>query len=266
MDDLRELLRHLDPGVCDYTEWTEVGMALKHEGYSADDWEAWSSRDRARYHEGECRRKWNSFNGAEKPVTGGTIFQLAVDHGWDPDADIQNGFLDWDAEFVADGHVIDPGWVESRELEQPDAWHPGRELKKYLEALFEPSETVGIVTQSRVDNEKGKHVPRNAGISFTVSDILENLAKHGDDIGAVIGDYDKEAGAWVRFNPLDGNGAKNQNVTEYRYALVESDTLEIEKQNALIRELELPVAVLVHSGSKSLHAIVRIDAPDYATC
>lgn len=52
-------------------------------------------------------------------------------------------------------------------------------------------------------------------------------------------------------------------MTEYRYALVESDTIEIEKQNALLRELELPIAVLVHSGGKSLHAIVRIDAPDY---
>ena len=36
-----------------------------------------------------------------------------------------------------------------------------------------------------------------------------------------------------------------------------------EKQNAIIRELELPVACLVHSGGKSLHAIVRIDAADY---
>ena len=40
--------------------------------------------------------------------------------------------------------------------------------------------------------------------------------------------------------------------------------MEIGKQHALIRELELPVACLVHSGRKSLHAIVRIDAADYA--
>ena len=39
--------------------------------------------------------------------------------------------------------------------------------------------------------------------------------------------------------------------------------MEVEKQNAIIRELELPVACLVHSGGKSLHAIVRIDAADY---
>ena len=61
-----------------------------------------------------------------------------------------------------------------------------------------------------------------------------------------------------------GTGVRNENVTEYRYALVESDGMEIEKQNAVIRELELPVACLVHSGGKSLHAIVRIDAADYS--
>ena len=51
-------------------------------------------------------------------------------------------------------------------------------------------------------------------------------------------------------------------MTAYRYALLESDELPIETQNALLRELELPIAALVHSGDKSLHAIVRIDAAD----
>ena len=78
-----------------------------------------------------------------------------------------------------------------------------------------------------------------------------------------MGDYNPEAGAWIRFNPLDGNGCKNENVTEYRYALVESDSTEIDKQNAILRELELPIACLVHSGKKSLHAIVKVDAADY---
>ena len=61
-----------------------------------------------------------------------------------------------------------------------------------------------------------------------------------------------------------GKGVRNENVTEFRYALVECDGMELEQQNALIRELELPVACLVHSGGKSLHAIVHIDAADYA--
>ena len=46
----------------------------------------------------------------------------------------------------------------------------------------------------------------------------------------VFGDCNPEVGAWIRFNPLDGKGVKNENVTEYRYALVESDCMELEKQ------------------------------------
>mgnify|MGYP000790788676 FL=1 len=83
------------------------------------------------------------------------------------------------------------------------------------------------------------------------------------DIGSVIGDYNSEVGAWIRFNPLDGKGVKNENVTEFRYALVESDTMDISAQKAIITELELPVAALVYSGKKSLHAIVKIDASTY---
>ena len=56
----------------------------------------------------------------------------------------------------------------------------------------------------------------------------------------MLGDYKEEAGAWIRFNPLDGNGVKNENVTDYRYALIESDDMPIEDQNAIVRELELP--------------------------
>ncbi len=79
----------------------------------------------------------------------------------------------------------------------------------------------------------------------------------------MLGDYSPDAGAWIRFNPLDGKGVKNENVTDFRYALVESDSIPVEKQNAIIRELELPVAALVHSGGKSMHAIVRVEAGSY---
>ena len=56
---------------------------------------------------------------------------------------------------------------------------------------------------------------------------------------------------------------KNENVTKFKYALVESDTLPIAEQDILFRKLELPIAALVHSGGKSLHAIVRVDAENY---
>ncbi len=94
-------------------------------------------------------------------------------------------------------------------------------------------------------------------------ELIEALSKCNGDIGAVLGDYKEEAGAWIRFNPLDGKGCKNDNVTECKYALVESDSMDLEKQNAIMRELELPIACMVFSGKKSIHSIVKVDASSY---
>lgn len=259
---LKELLNYIDPSACDYQEWINVGMALKHEGYAAADWEDWSSRDSRRYHSGECARKWNTFQeNTTEIVTGGTIYQMAVAGGFSPEYGHEIG---WDDEISAQGVVVSPGWVEAKEVKEPKEWHPGKEASLYIETLFEPGEVIGYVMQSRLDKERNKYIPANKGVyKKTAGELLEAISKYGDDLGAALGDYEPNAGAWIRFNPLDGEDVRNSNVTEYRYALVESDDLEVGKQNSIIRELELPVAVLMFSGGKSVHAIVRIDAADY---
>ncbi len=258
--DLLELIdNYIDPAGLDYQEWLQVGMALKEEGYSVSDWESWSRRDAARYRKGECARKWNGFNGAGTPVTGGTIVQMAMDRGYRPKGDGHE--LEWDDMIHREeSPIIDTGWIEGREVSEPVSWNPKQELIKYLETLFDSTENVGYVTHSF--EKDGKHMPTKGVWDRTAGQLIQELYKCSDMLD-VIGDYNQEAGAWIRFNPLDGKGIKNENVIEFRYALVESDSMEIEKQNAVIRELELPVACLVHSGGKSLHAVVRVDAADY---
>lgn len=259
--DLLEVLDYINPAELTYQEWVNVGMALKEEGFDVSVWDSWSGRDPHRYHPGECPRKWNSFSGNGTPVTGGTIIQLARNWGWTPKID-QGTALDWDDTISAEGAVIDSSWVEGQEIDEPKKWHPEQELIQYLETLFDSTENVGYVTQSF--EKDGKFMPTKGSWDRTAGQLIEQLSICGGDIGSVLGDYNPQVGAWIRFNPMDGNGVKNDNVTDFRYALVESDSMEIEKQNAIIRELELPVACLVHSGKKSLHAIVRIDAADYA--
>ena len=261
--DLREVLQALDPAQLDYQEWLSVGMALKEEGYTAADWDAWSQRDHARYHAGECFRKWDGFHGHGAPVTAGTIIQLAKNQGWQPQRAEVDAELDWEAAIGANDElmIVNRNWVEGKEVDEPKDWDPVRQLTTYLETLFEASENVGYVTRSY--EKDGRFLPEKGCYDRTAGKLIELLSKYGGDVCSVIGDYNPEAGAWIRFNPLDGHGVKNENVTEYRYALVESDAMEIEAQNAIIRELELPVACLVHSGGKSLHAIVKIDAGSY---
>lgn len=263
MDDIREILSYIPPSICTYNEWVQVGMALKNEGYPVDLWEQWSSTDTGRFNPGECQKKWNSFRAVEEPVTAGTLVQMAKNHGYSPQYG-DDEVLDFDSVISAEGEpkaFIDRSWVEKKEVVIPDDWDPAQQLITYLETLFESDDYVGYVTQSW-ENKKGKRVPQKGNYDRTAGQLITELSRCGNDVGKVFGDYDKKTGAWIRFNPLDGKGVMNENVTDFRFALVESDDLDLDEQNALIRELELPVAALVYSGGKSLHAIVRVEAAD----
>lgn len=266
--DLIPLLDYIDPSSLDYQEWLNVGMALKQEGYTASDWDTWSQRDISRYRSGECFKKWTTFEGSG--ITGATITQMAKDNGWTAYRSNEDSHeLDWDDEISQDDdyRIIDKNWIEGKEIIEPIHWNPVREITRYLETLFQSTENVGYVTDTYeiIDEKTGEKIykPTSGAHDRTAGQLIEALNKCEGDIGAVLGDYKEEAGAWIRFNPLDGKGVKNDNVSDYRYALVESDNMEIEKQNAIMRELELPIAILVHSGKRSIHAIVRVDAANY---
>lgn len=264
--DLSECLEAIDPASCGYEEWLQAGMALHAEGLPLALWEDWSRRDAARYKEGECAKKWRGFGRGAGEVKGGTLVQMARDAGWSPSSGAGEA-IGWDvSELPAAGQagrIVDPTWVEAAELVEPGGgWSGSADLVRYLEALFDPGEIVGYVVEAW-DND-GRLVPSNKGPhTETAGEIIERVRKHGDDLASSIGWNNADAGAWIRFNPLDGKGVRNDNVAEFRYALVESDDMAVGRQLAIMRELELPAAAIVHSAGKSVHAIVRVDAKDY---
>lgn len=261
-NDIKEALDFVSPSALTYEEWLMVGMGLKEAGLPVAVWEQWSARDGGRYHKGECIKKWESFHGSSKPVTQSSIFQLAYEHGWSGPA---GRALDWGDELTVGPQqpaLVDPRWVEEQELHLPDTWEPAQQLKRYLQALFEPDEYVAYVTESFMAADRRR--PAKGCWDRTAGQLIEELDACGGDVGKVMGDCDPEVGAWICFNPVDGTGRKDANVTSYRYALVECDNMEPGKQLAAIHQMELPCAALVYSGGKSIHAIVRVNAPDYA--
>ena len=261
-NDIKEALDFVSPSALTYEEWLMVGMGLKEAGLPVTVWEQWSARDGGRYHKGECIKKWESFHGSSKPVTQSSIFQLAYEHGWSGPA---GHALDWGDELTVGPQqpaLVDPRWVEEQELHLPDTWEPAQQLKRYLQALFEPDEYVAYVTESFMAADRRR--PAKGCWDRTAGQLIEELDACGGDVGKVMGDCDPEIGAWICFNPVDGTGRKDANVTSYRYALVECDNMEPGKQLAAIHQMELPCAALVYSGGKSIHAIVRVNAPDYA--
>lgn len=252
MNNILSALNQIPCAELTHDEWVRVGMALKAEGYDVSVWDEWSSRDARRYHPGECQRRWNSFHGSSSPVTGATIVKLAQDHGWKPFTG-SDGCMDWNDVIEYDGDSQpDPATIRK----------PTEDLILYLSTLFDPDDHVGYVTNEAWQTDDGKWVPSKGVFDRTAQELIDSLRRHPDDLGATVGDWKEEAGAWIRFNALDGDGVRNENVTSFRFALVESDAMPVEEQIAMYRRLELPIAALVSSAHKSVHAIVHVDAAD----
>jgi len=263
--DLLGVLNFIDPTSCSYQEWLQVGMALQKEGYPLSAWDNWSALDSGRYHQDECSKKWEGFRGSPNPVTGATITMMAKDRGWKPKDREAGRALSWDDEIREDpssGIIINTKLLEGEAFREPQGdWKPVQEIITFLRTLFDASDHVGYVNESMRKDDTDKFIPANGGYtSRTSSTLITQLEKCNGDIGAVFGDYNPEAGMWIRINALDGHGVNNENVTAFKYALVECDDLSLAKQNEAIRKLQLPVATLTYSGAKSIHAIVKIDA------
>jgi RecA-family ATPase len=152
--------------------------------------------------------------------------------------------------------LVDEKWVEPGALPAPAGdWREG-DLPKLLTALFQPDEHVQICTAFKDDDRRGK-IPGASHWNWTSQELLDAL-KRGDVAGVL--EPDGDAGAWIGFNPVDGTGAKDGNVTAFRHTLVQVDDGDLERQLCLLHELELPCTAIIHSGGRSLHALVRVDA------
>lgn len=167
--------------------------------------------------------------------------------------------MSWNSDLAEDDlKVVKSEWLEAEIIEEPTKWNPCKELTDYLNILFEPSDIIGYCINPF--QKDGRWIPSKGVYTRTVSEIL-TLLKKGKFENA-IGTPNAESGGYIRINPFDGKGVSDKNVTDFRYALVESDGMDIDKQVAIYRQLELPCACIVHSGGKSAHAIVRVNAAD----
>ena len=126
-------------------------------------------------------------------------------------------------------------------------------LHDFFWGLYEPGETVLLF-----HNQLGKGWRYRVGGNTNLDDFQAG-----------------EAGAWFLANPVTGQNLFNpraqklsrrskENVTSFRYALVESDRMPFAQWTGILAQLPLPIVSVTHSAGKSLHALVRVDAASEA--
>lgn len=261
--EVKEALQFIDPAMLSYQDWLNVGMAIKEDGHSCNLWDDWSRRDPQRY-DGKCWAKWETLRG--DGITIKTLFKMAYDGGYK--ASGYSGTNNLGNRELLDNEIIDASDIY-RVIDEhdvnisiippcPKPWNQIEDIRKYISVLFEQDDYVSYCTKC-YQSEDGKFHPSDRNYDRRADRLLAELgtAKKIED---VFYDYNHDCGAWISFNPVDGTGGSDSNVTDFRYTLVESDTQDINVQYSLMMELQLPIAALVHSGNKSIHAIVRVDA------
>lgn len=123
----------------------------------------------------------------------------------------------------------------------------------YMVQMFGDGDDVRLVTDSMrraCASGEVKWQPADAGRLAVAQDVPAIMA--GFDGG--------EAGAWIAINPYDGERTTDEHVSSFKHALIECDATASERQVEANAAMCLSDECLVWSGSKSVHAIVDVDA------
>ena len=160
-------------------------------------------------------------------------------------------------------------WLNGFRCDECDLWHvsPWRPLEDWrfdslmlFAALYDKNERVNVVTdytaEAKADGSR-KANPQGAGKILFRDEWMRSIREHGTP--------QSEAGAWIRPNPARKNGSgkggavTDADITSYRFCLLEFDELPMELQLSLFARLPLPIAALIESGGRSVHAWVMVN-------
>ncbi len=128
-----------------------------------------------------------------------------------------------------------------------------------LKTLFKEQDLIFLCAGRKLPAES-KETPTGPTWLLSVPDI--------DEEEELLSYTFKKHGGFFRPNPIKPGGGTGKNkairdddIAEFRFAVIEHDELPKEDQLALLCTLSLPITSIVDSGGKSLHALVPINAP-----
>ena len=173
-------------------------------------------------------------------------------------------------------HRMAQEWLHGARYEEADLSHvsPWQPLEDWrfdslmlFAGLYDVNERVNIVTDyvlERKADGSQKTKPKGAGTTRTRNEWMRWIRDNGVP--------ESKAGAWIRPNPVKERGAgeggaiKDEDVTAFRFLLVENDLLPADVQLSILSRLVLPIAAIIRSGGNGPHAWVKVDcdnADDY---
>lgn len=206
----------------------------------------------------------HKLNDARKRVTPGTMSARGYRNGaspapakpehWRPLAPVTSPAPTAEPRHRATPQVVCP---ETSPADLPEPIQLG--ALALLRTLYLPDEHVRIC-KGRL-NDDGKEQPEDAGVALPAREWIAKAEARKGDL-ASLWSSTAGAGVFIAMNPVTPGGKRDDDVTAYRFALVESDLASQEEQWARICIARVPCAAVIDSAGKSVHAWVKVDAKD----
>jgi RecA-family ATPase len=141
----------------------------------------------------------------------------------------------------------------------------GNPTLMYIKNLFTPGDIINLVPHRWVNNDFTKERPYSKGFFIKYEDLIYQLEEWGGDINNDVFASKKgepQCGMTIAINPLKSATRSIENVKAFRHLLIEFDDKELSEQWDILKNSNLPISTVTYSGGKSLHACVKIDAPN----
>ena len=155
-------------------------------------------------------------------------------------------------DFLKGCRCTEADLIESSPCNIPAEFY--RQSKLMLYSLFGEDDLVNIVQTSK-QSKDGKWHPVGRGETLPRDEWREKLET---PITKTAG------GCWFRYNPMDGYGITDKNVTAFKHACIEFDNIPIDLQISLFAKLPLKIRSITHSAGKSIHALVDVRGRSWA--
>jgi len=147
------------------------------------------------------------------------------------------------------------------ELWEKSSWRPLEDWKvdsiMVIAGMFHAGEWVNVITEYGLDRD-GKAFPKGFGLTLERDAMMRHIRDNSTP--------QSKAGCWFRMNPVNGKPLpdakdwKDENITSFRFLLLELDNVPVELQLRLFARLPLPINAITLSGGKSAHAVIRVNA------
>lgn len=155
-----------------------------------------------------------------------------------------------------------PASKRKYDTEKPVTLPPAMEdgTRAFLRAAFLPDEAISMAVG--VMNAEKRCIPCNGGTTYSRDEWIKKLDAVDGNPNKIFDAGKDLCGAFIRVNPMKLGGSKDADVTAFRHALLEFDKISIDEQWNLITQSNIPCTAVLHSGNKSIHAWVKVDARD----